>query len=353
MQMPGMDGLALASEIRQQASCKQLPLVMLTSIGKLEMPSQGIEPDFAAFLNKPIKQSQLYNVLVQIFDGQPVKVKPSHSLKRQLDPEMARRLPLRILVVEDNKVNQQLVLQLLEKMGYRADVAGNGLEAIQALRRQPYDVAFMDVHMPEMDGLTATQHICQEWPSTARPRIIAMTANAMQGDREDCLRAGMDDYISKPIRIEELVASLWKSQPHGEVSPVPPQELTPSGGEMPEPEPAIATALDKEILQAFRQAMGADASALLGLLIDVYLEETPTLLEKLSGAIVRGDADARKQAAHTLKSSSASLGATKFSKLCEELESMEASKTTAIASELVAQLESEYEKIKVELLLER
>jgi HPt (histidine-containing phosphotransfer) domain-containing protein len=122
---------------------------------------------------------------------------------------------------------------------------------------------------------------------------------------------------------------------------------------MPEPEPAIATALDKEILQAFRQAMGADASALLGLLIDVYLEETPTLLEKLSGAIVRGDADARKQAAHTLKSSSASLGATKFSKLCEELESMEASKTTAIASELVAQLESEYEKIKVELLLER
>ena len=105
-------------------------------------------------------------------------------------------------------MNQKLALRLLSQMGYRADVAGNGLEAIQAVERQPYDVILMDVQMPEMDGLEATRQICARWPAGARPRIIAMTANAMQGDREMCLEAGMDDYLSKPIRVEELVAAL-------------------------------------------------------------------------------------------------------------------------------------------------
>jgi PAS domain S-box-containing protein len=126
----------------------------------------------------------------------------------QFDPEMGKRLPLRILLAEDNAVNQKLTLRLLERMGYRADVAGNGLEALEALRRQPYDMVLMDVQMPEMDGLEATQAIHQEWPREQRPRIIAMTANVMQEDREEYLAAGMDDYIGKPIRVEELVSIL-------------------------------------------------------------------------------------------------------------------------------------------------
>lgn len=125
--------------------------------------------------------------------------------------------PLRILLAEDNTVNQKVALHLLKRLGYRADVAGNGIEVIEALRRQPYDVIFMDVQMPEMDGLTATQEICQEW-ITERPRIIAMTANAMQGDRQICLDAGMDDYLSKPIRIEALSRALSKCPPR----PIPP-----------------------------------------------------------------------------------------------------------------------------------
>jgi CheY-like chemotaxis protein len=124
---------------------------------------------------------------------------------------MARLIPLRILVVEDNAVNQKLALRLLGQMGYQADVAGNGLEAIEALERQRYDVVLMDVQMPEMDGLEATRQIRRQWPE--RPvRIIAMTANAMQGDREATLKAGMDDYISKPIRVEELIRALERSK---------------------------------------------------------------------------------------------------------------------------------------------
>jgi CheY-like chemotaxis protein len=126
---------------------------------------------------------------------------------------MAESHPLRILLAEDNAVNQKLALRLLQQMGYRADVAGNGIEAVEALDRQSYDVILMDVQMPEMDGLEASRQICQRWAADERPRIVAMTANAMEGDREMCLQAGMDDYITKPIRPDALVAVLREASP--------------------------------------------------------------------------------------------------------------------------------------------
>jgi CheY-like chemotaxis protein len=124
------------------------------------------------------------------------------------DPTLAERLPLRILLTEDNTVNQKLALRILQRMGYRADVAANGLEALAALRRQRYDVILMDVQMPEMDGLEATRQIRSTFAPDHQPHIIAMTANAMQGDREVCLEAGMNDYVSKPIQVKELQAAL-------------------------------------------------------------------------------------------------------------------------------------------------
>ena len=135
--------------------------------------------------------------------------------KIAIDPHMAERHPLRILLAEDNVVNQKLALRLLQQMGYRADLASNGIEAIQCVTRQTYDVVLMDVQMPEMDGLEATRRIVQRWPATQRPRIVAMTANAMQGDREACLAAGMDDYVTKPIRVDALVAALQACSPLG------------------------------------------------------------------------------------------------------------------------------------------
>jgi CheY-like chemotaxis protein len=129
------------------------------------------------------------------------------------DAELAQRHPLRILLAEDNAVNQKLALRLLQQMGYRADVAANGIEVIEALQRQPYDVVLMDVQMPDMDGLEATRRIVSRWSADQRPRIVAMTANAMQGDREECLAAGMDDYITKPIRVEALQQALRACSP--------------------------------------------------------------------------------------------------------------------------------------------
>ncbi|MCT7988299.1 response regulator [Laspinema olomoucense] len=217
MQMPEMDGLTLAARIQSQPEWQSLPLVMFTSMGKPELLEvEGISVKFAAFINKPIKQSQLYNTLIQVCNetasNSPVKY---HSIPRPkkplIDAEMGNRLPLKILLAEDNIVNQKVALRILERMGYRADVANNGLEVLESLQRISYDVILMDVQMPEMDGLEATRQICKKYGERLhlnKPKIIAMTANAMQGDREICLQAGMDDYITKPIRIEELIKAL-------------------------------------------------------------------------------------------------------------------------------------------------
>jgi len=203
LHMPEMDGATLAREIR--ARRQVLPLVLCSSLGRPELESDGAV--FAAQLAKPLKPSQLYDALLGIFAGQ-ARLTRSTEAPAELDPRMAERLPLRILLAEDNAVNQKLALRLLAQLGYRADVAGNGLEAIAALERQRYDVVLMDVQMPELDGLEAARAICQRWTRSERPHLIAVTANAMQGDREQCLEAGMDDYISKPIRVPELVAAL-------------------------------------------------------------------------------------------------------------------------------------------------
>ena len=211
LQMPGIDGIMLTRELRKLEEMKDLPIILLTSLGRREVDADDL--NFAAYLTKPLKPSALFDALAGIFAKQKVSAPKKDSAKSILDPEMAKKHPLRILLAEDNQVNQKLALRLLEQMGYRADVASNGLEAVESVKRQPYDVILMDVQMPEMDGLDATRTIRKE--DIQQPYIIAMTANAMQGDREMCLAAGMEFYITKPIRIPELVAALKLAKKKG------------------------------------------------------------------------------------------------------------------------------------------
>jgi len=208
MHMPEMDGLALAGEIRQRRPA--LPMVLFSSLGRREAgDTEGL---FTAYLSKPLRQSHLFDTLAGLF-GDPDAARPEITkAKPKMDPEMAARHPLRILLAEDNAVNQKLAMRLLQQMGYRADLASNGVEAIECVERQTYDVVLMDVQMPEMDGLEATRRIVAKWSAEKRPRIVAMTANAMQGDRESCLAAGMDDYVTKPIRVDALVEALLATQ---------------------------------------------------------------------------------------------------------------------------------------------
>jgi CheY-like chemotaxis protein len=295
-QMPEMDGLALAAAVRKLDAA--LPLVMVSSLGRHEAGSA--EVDLAAFLLKPIKASQLYDTLVRILatGGEAVETE-AESGTSQFDPGMGRRLPLRILLAEDNAVNQKVALRLLARLGYRADVAGNGREAVEALRRQTYDVVLMDVQMPEMDGLEATEAILAEWPPGRRPRIVAMTANVMKEDQEACLAAGMDDYLGKPIRVPELIGALNRCQPLQEGR----------------------VALDPGALDNLRAMAGGD-TAFLAELIDAFLADAPQLLAEMRQAMDGGDAATWRRAAHSLKSNSAEFGAGALAGLCRELEGL-------------------------------
>jgi CheY-like chemotaxis protein len=212
MHMPGMDGLMLANEIRKHRSCGELPLVMLSSgIGsKRELATEPGEDLFAEVLAKPIKPALLYGSLSKVLSWRGAPAGESTAAPR-FETLMADHVPLKILLAEDNVVNQKVALRMLERLGYRADLAGNGIEVMEALVRQQYDVVLMDVHMPVMDGLQATRQIRQRWPAQDGPRIIAMTANAMQGDREECMAAGMDDYISKPVQRADLQTALQRA----------------------------------------------------------------------------------------------------------------------------------------------
>jgi PAS domain S-box-containing protein len=345
MQMPHMDGLTLAAAIRQFPQCQGLPLILFTSIGKPE----GLRPDldrlqFAAILNKPIKQSQLYDAMLKAIDRPSVRPPlrqstPSPPAARAVAPK-----PLRILLAEDNAINQKVALRVLERLGYRADVAANGLEVLDALRRAPYDVVLMDVQMPELDGLEATRRIHREWSSPQRPKIIAMTANAMQGDREICLDAGMDDYLSKPIRADRLASALAECEPRRD----PHESAIPAEGQG-DGEESPPTTIDDRALQTLKELVGDDDPEIFLEVLESYLNELPQLITKIETAIARDDAELLYHSAHTLKSTSATLGANGLSTSCKQLEKMGRSGSTEAAGALWSQVQVQARQVRAEL----
>jgi PAS domain S-box-containing protein len=319
MHMPEMDGLMLAAEMRRVRDARALPLVMLTSLGHREHDTGAV--DFAAYLTKPIRPSQLFDVLMGVF-GDVAGYEASRL--EAVDTELAKDLPLRILIAEDNSVNQKLAVSLLKKIGYRADLAGNGVEALEALERQPYDVVLMDVQMPEMDGLEATRRIHERWPGAERPYVIAATANAMQEEKQACFVAGMDDYLSKPIRMNELVAALGRSRPRGAAEP--------------SPAPTANANVDAKVLEGLRESFDDEFVAEL---IGTFFKEAPALMKTAKAAVEAQDSDTLQRAAHSLKSNAATFGAMSLVDLCRELEGKGKAAEMEGAEEIVARIRAE------------
>jgi PAS domain S-box-containing protein len=315
MHMPNMNGLTLAEEIRKYHDAASLPLIMLTSLGTHDKAAQAASAHFAAYLTKPIKPSLLQEILLSVFGGRPVVVRPDAS-QPQINTRLARQYPLRILIAEDNALNQKLMLRVLAKMGYHPDVAANGLEVLLALERQAYDLIFMDVQMPEMDGLETARQIVRTLAADSRPTIVAMTAAAMQGDRDLCLAAGMDDYIAKPVRVEELQAVLERWGKHRSKL-----DDRPTAAEVKHAA-AAGMVLDPAVIAELRSLQEENDPAVLTEMIDMFLQNAPARLATLHQAAASGDVATVAWAAHSLKGSSGIFGAQRMVKLCQELQDL-------------------------------
>jgi PAS domain S-box-containing protein len=355
MHMPAMDGLTLAQEIQKQRPAHTLPLVMLTSLGQREQHDQTPPVEFAAYLTKPIKPAHLLNTLLGIFQGGPVKIRAKASRPAAFEVELGQSHPLRILLAEDNVVNQKVALSLLQRLGYRADVAANGLEVLAALQRQTYDLVLMDMQMPEMDGLEATRRIRDQEPAGLSPWIVAMTANALPGDRERCLQAGMNDYVSKPVRPEALAEALRRCQPHPKPQATKTSaatiDLTPLDQDnLSHPHDQV---LDAAVLAELRQLLGDQAGQVIAEVIDLFIESSPPLLAEMRTAVQTEAGDRLFRAAHTLKGSSAHLGAVRLVAMCEALEQMGRAGHLDEAAATLADLEAEFSQVTIALQAEK
>lgn len=310
-EMPAMDGRLLAEAIRRTRDADALPLVLLTSRGRRAGGPRGT---FAAVLARPVRPRSLASVLAGLKDD-------SVSRRRRrvgaagAPRDLAAAHPLRILLAEDNPVNQKVALACLSRMGYRADVAASGLEALEAVRREAYDVVLMDVQMPAMDGFEATRRIRSLLPPGEGPWVVALTASAMTGDAEKCAAAGMNDYLSKPVRIEELAAALRRA-PRGAPRPGPAD----AAGGLPVLAPGPL-----EELRSLETPGGEDFVASL---LSIFRDDVPAKLEQMDRSAAAGDAETFRRAAHSLKASAASLGGGRVQALSARMESLSAAVAT-------------------------
>lgn len=351
MQMPDMDGVMLAEEIRRHRSREELPLFLLTSVGR-PMTSQRSLADFSGYHTKPIRAAELYADLCRTLLGTAASSETPRAAQR---PEAAesRPAPLRILLAEDNLVNQQLIVRMIRKMGHSVNTVGNGAEALESLRHTPYDVVLMDVQMPVMDGLDASRRIHRSLSAAERPYIIALTANAMSEDRDACLAAGMDDYLSKPLRGVDLAEALDRV-PHGPPAPSPeaarparsPETAAPASG----PEETAPPVLDTP---TFRRLVGSFGKEFVSQLVDAFLEDSPQLIESLRRSLDEGEGSEWRRAAHTLKSHAHTFGFPRLVQPCQDAEDLGATGDLSEAAPLVSRIEVEYRAARDALVAQR
>ncbi len=359
MQMPQMDGLELARRIKDDPKLFSTRLVMLTSMGQRGDDLLAKEAGISAYLTKPVRQSELYNCLVTVMGSQTRTDGTSEAadqaemsfLTRHNLREVAPRAHTRLLVAEDNPINQKVAVRMLEKLGYRVDVASNGREALDALDRTSYAAVLMDVQMPEMDGYSATREIRRRESEAggehdASPRhlpVIAMTANALEGDREKALAVGMDDYVAKPVKPTQLSEVLERWTAAAEDTDLPPEGAGAAskadGNGLTGPEEP----LDPDVLAGLR---GLGDAELLVELVELFVDDAQSQLPALRDAFEKGDAEAIERTAHTLKGSSGNMGALRMAKMCENLQEIGRSGDLSEASEPIEQLEAEFDRVR-------
>jgi PAS domain S-box-containing protein len=332
MHMPEMDGVAFARKVRAMRS--SLPIVLLSSVSMRQTPDAQL---FASVLTKPARQLALFDALVAALPAaQPVRREPGAPAS-QFDNGLAARLPLRILLAEDNEVNRKVALRMLKGFGYDADVAGNGLEAIEAMRRQRYDLVLMDIQMPEMDGLEATRRILEQFTGARRPRIVAMSANALREDADAAIRAGVDDYVVKPVSVPMLRVALEKAGERIAERDSQPGALAAAGG----PRDALSAVLDDEHLRNFIE-LDPTGEFVAGL-VSSFAVNSRQALANLRAVIEAGNAGEIGAIAHQLRGTSGTVGIREMTRLCVALEEAGARGQLQAAAALLEQCEREFQ----------
>ena len=318
--LPDQSGKALVQDLFRLRGYGNIPFILLTSLRQQAAYGQNLPAGFIACLSKPVHFTQLHNVLASSIKGEKITTHLMHTTGR-IDGGFGQRRPMRILLAEDNVINQKVATRILSQMGYRPDVVQNGVEVLQALDRQNYDVILMDIQMPEMDGLEATRRIREQFTGPRRPWIIAMTANALDVDQKNCFEAGMDGYLSKPVRIEALEAELMRSSEN------------------------IGQVVDFSVLSRFGEMTGSGSEAVREL-AEIFTEETPQTLQQ-----IRADIEARRAqgvSVHALQlgRSCSNFGAERMQQLCTSLQTAGKAGDFALASEFAGRLEGEFALVK-------
>jgi len=339
MSMPEMDGLQLEAQIRRHYSATQLPVVLLTSVELAGSLRAARADTSSTCLRKPIKPARLYGALEAVLAGTAGQAGEAASPRAAA--RLADRLPLRILVAEDIAMNQKVVLSMLRRLGYNADLATTGVEAVAAACRTAYDMILMDVQMPEMDGVQAARSIWRALDPARRPCIIAMTAHAMPGDRETYLAAGMDGYLAKPIDLAELAAALSRLGRLAPSNDARARTMAFAGLD--------GSVIDPARLDHLHSLQDEKQPHLLASLIDMFVADAPEHLRSIEEAARDGDAERLQRVAHRFLSITDNIGALRMSALCREIEHAAKQRTLAAAFELAPALREAFEQARDEL----
>lgn len=343
----GVDGWEIVRRLRNRFKKPNLPVVVLRSISKRKLSSSNTEDNQTVTLSKPVRVGELLNTVSRLLNHTP-QHKERIASKQQIDSKLADRLPLRVLLTDDNVINQKVALRMLGQMGYKADVASTGKEAVEAMERQSYDIVFMDVQMPIMDGIEASKKIREDEldniHSTKRDHvtIIAMTANAMMGDREKCLEAGMDDYLTKPVRPERLQEILLQWGGKSVVKPEkasgdPEQQSTKTAPTDTAPDPPVD-------LERFREFSAFDDEAMREL-AELYIEQTGEQLNKLRAAAIVSDFEEVRRIAHSCAGSSYTCGMNKIGDQFRALETQATDSPGGQTTKPVDEIERSYSRV--------